>query len=139
MEVVVIVPKVYNSINNAPSRWTIFPVEPASVATALKLAGHDVIGIDLNLLPQPSDAALEEKIKSIKPDAAVFMPQWLGRYDMKAIDPTSFDTIQRAAPGCIRINTGVQATLYPDMEPPLNTVYVGRWRKLLLLYLMPLP
>ncbi|MBF0445860.1 MAG: radical SAM protein [Magnetococcales bacterium] len=116
MEVVVIVPKVYNSINNTPSRWTIFPVEPASVATALKLSGHAVTGIDLNLLPQPTDAALEANIKAIQPDVAVFIPQWLGRYDMKAIDPTSFDTVQRAAPSCIRINTGVQATLYPGME-----------------------
>ncbi|MBF0192930.1 MAG: radical SAM protein [Magnetococcales bacterium] len=116
MEVVVIVPKVYNSINNSPSRWTIFPVEPASVATALKLSGHVVTGIDLNLLPQPTDINLEAKIRSINPDVAVFIPQWLGRYDMKAIDSTSFDTVKRAAPGCVRINTGVQATLYPDME-----------------------
>jgi anaerobic magnesium-protoporphyrin IX monomethyl ester cyclase len=116
MRVAVIVPQVFNSINNTPSRWTIFPVEPASVATVLKRLGHHVTGIDINLLPQPVDAALEAEIKTIKPDAAVFIPQWLGRYDMKAIDPTNFETVGRAAPGCIRINAGVQATLYPEME-----------------------
>ncbi|MBF0382244.1 MAG: B12-binding domain-containing radical SAM protein [Magnetococcales bacterium] len=116
MEVVVVVPQVYNSINNTPSRWIIFPVEPASVASAIKLAGHSVTGIDLNLLPQPTESALFTKIESIKPDVVVFIPQWLGRYDMKAVDPASFNTVKQAHPNCIRINTGVQATLYPDME-----------------------
>ncbi len=116
MRVAVIVPQVYNSINNAPSRWTIFPVEPASIATVLKHAGYDVAAIDLNMLPQPSEESLDDEVRAVKPDVAVVTPQWLARYDMKPVDPESFDAIKRGAPDCIRVNTGVQATLYPEMD-----------------------
>lgn len=116
MKVAVIVPQVFNCINNAPSRWIIFPVESASAGAALKRAGHEVLGIDLNMLTEPVDAALEAQIQAFQPDAAVFVPQWLGRYDMDKVDATGFETLRRVAPDCVIINAGIQATLYPEME-----------------------